>query len=85
MVSIVLLLMLKRVIISLFCKRNEHLTSFLSTKYWYLKTDLEHARHNKLLGAETQKLIVALLLINLWIPKSLYPVRYIPSLVSVII
>jgi len=27
---------------------NEHLTSFLSTKYWYLKTDLsvEHDRHN---------------------------------------
>jgi len=32
--------MLNHVIISLFSKWNEHLTSFLSTKYWYLKTDL---------------------------------------------
>jgi len=40
--------MLNHVIILLFCKWNEHLTSFLGTKYWYLKTDLsvEHARHN---------------------------------------
>ena len=90
MVSVVLLFMLSHVFISLFCQWDEHLTSALGTEYWYLKADLsvEHARHNhphnQLLGAESKKLIVALLVINLWIPKSLYCIRNIPSLVSFI-